>query len=402
MINSGGFQINSRVRIRIGMPKNPPNFFPFSSAEEAGRYPSPRKQTKSACAFCGVDKAADNKKLKKCSRCSLVYYCCQDHQVQDYKKQHKTTCRAIAELDRSIPLTKEKLYPDGSPYPDDEAFSVYIDSVHKRLGLVHEAARQQKSRPLYEKLVADYDELYRNEDHADWRSVKARFPLLLLELERDKDAVRLCRFWFAENDNHEAEISDDEFDQILKPIYDARRDSKKGEWVYGSANGEEEIVQDFLAGKRYQAQRQMNTLLLLVSCLAKMRLVATRGATIAKYKIFLSTNVGKKLSPVKSIFEGMLFGEKKHLLTEMIQMQSQIPELLVLIHDNNANLLPAILNPEPFYQQVDLEEVQQWYADNEHKELNETLKYARDVWYRTPGAVEYLQRCFGQKPMYQI
>jgi hypothetical protein len=75
---------------------------------------------------------------------------------------------------------------------------------------------------------------------------------------------------------------------------------------------------------------------------------------------------------------------------------------LCLIHDNNGNLLPAILNPEPFHQQVDLEEIEQWFADTEHKELNETLKYARDVWYRTPGAVEYLQGCFGQKPMYRI
>jgi hypothetical protein len=389
--------------MKIGMPENPRDFSAFSSGEEAARYTPPVKQTKSACAFCGVDKVADNKKLKKCSRCSLVYYCCQDHQVQDYKKQHKTTCRAIAELDRSIPLNKEKLYPDDSPYPDDEAFSVYIDSVHKRLGLVHEVARQQKSRPLYEKLVADYGELYRDEDSNDWRCMKARFPLLLLDLGRDNDAVRFCRFWFAEHDNNDCKISDDEFDQILKPICEARRDSKKGEWVYGSANGEEEIVKDFLAGKDYQAQRQMETLLLLVLCLAKMRLVAARCATFEMYhRIFLSTNVGKKLSPVKTIVEGMLFGEKRCWLAEIHQMRKQIPKLLCLIHDNNANLLPAILNPEPFYQQVDLDEVQHWYADTEHKELNETLKYARDVWYRTPGAVKYLQRCFGQKPMYQI
>jgi hypothetical protein len=385
--------------MRIGMPENPPDFSPFSTSEEALRYDPPEKQTKSACGFCGVDKAVDNKKLKKCSRCSLVYYCCQDHQVQDYKKQHKTTCRAIAELDRSIPLNKEELNRDDSPYQDDEAFSTYIDSVHKRLGLVHEEARKQKSRPLYEKLVADYGELYRNEDLEDWRQMKARFPLLLLELGRDKDAVRLCRFWFAESDNDGySELSDHEFDQILKPIYETRHNSKKGEWVYGSANGEEEIVKDFLAGKKYQHQRQMNTLLLFVLCLAKMRSVAARHAALAKYSIFLSTNVGKKLSPVKSIFEGMLFGEK----TEMLQMQKQIPKLLGLIHDNNAYVLSAILNPKPFYQQVDLEELQHWYADAEHKEVNETLNYVRDVWYRTPGAVKYLQRCFGQKPMYQI
>jgi hypothetical protein len=386
--------------MRRGMPENPPDFNPFSTSEEAARYDPPEKQTRSTCGFCGVDKAADNKKLKKCSRCSLVYYCCQDHQVQDYKKQHKTTCRAIAELDRTIPLNKAKLNRDDSPYQDDEDFSDYIDSVHKRLGLVHEEARKQKSRPLYEKLVADYGELYRNEDLEDWRQMKARFPLLLLELGRDKDAVRLCRFWFAESDNDGySELSDDEFDQILKPIYETRRNSKKDEWVYGSASGEEEIVKDFLAGKGCQHQRRMNTLLLLVICLAKMRLVAARFATYQRYKIFLSTKVGKKLGPVKSIFEGMLFGEKIHQITEMQQlqqMQKQIPKLLCLIHDNNANVLPAILNPEPFYQQVDLEELQHWYADAEHKEVNETLIFARDMWYRTPGAVNYLQGCSGR------
>ena len=407
--NSGRIQTGSNfsynVRMKIGMPENPPDFNPFRSPEEAASYNPPQKPSKSACAFCGVDKTADNKKLKKCSRCCLVYYCCQDHQVQDYKKQHKTTCRAIAELDRSIPLIKEKLYPVDSRYPDDpndEIFAAYIDSMHKRLGIVHEVARAQKSRPLYEKLAADYGELLKNEDLEDWRNIKARFPLLLLELGRDKDAMRLCRFWFAEDDRNRGNSTDDDLEHILRPIYDARRNCKKDEWVYGSANGDEELVKDFLTGKKYQDQRQMNTLLLFVICLAKMRLVAARLATYKQFTIFLSTKVGKKLDPVKSIFESMLFGDQKKWMIELTLVRKQIPRLLYLIHDNNANVLPAILNPEPFYQQVNLEELQQWYADAEDKEVNETLKYVRDMWYQTPGAVKYLQRCFGQKPTYQI
>lgn len=42
------------------------------------------------CAFCG-----SSDQLKACGNCTRVYYCCKQHQIEDWKS-HKTLCKSIS------------------------------------------------------------------------------------------------------------------------------------------------------------------------------------------------------------------------------------------------------------------------------------------------------------------
>ena len=43
------------------------------------------------CAACGVWQTHSSKKLERCSKCQLAYYCCKECQKNDWKK-HKVSC----------------------------------------------------------------------------------------------------------------------------------------------------------------------------------------------------------------------------------------------------------------------------------------------------------------------
>jgi hypothetical protein len=46
-----------------------------------------------SCSFCGVSRASDDEiRLRVCSACKLVMYCCADHQRLHWKAGHKKVC----------------------------------------------------------------------------------------------------------------------------------------------------------------------------------------------------------------------------------------------------------------------------------------------------------------------
>lgn len=405
---------------KVIMPFQLPEFYPFKSMDDAAKY-NPHQspfRTKPACAVCGVERGGkDGSTLKKCSRCSLVHYCGRDHQAQDYKKSHKDTCRACSELDQSIPPKRQKAFDSSSgSNEEDNALLSYVDAVLERCHLVHSVVRQHKSLALAEELAMDYIDYFTHDDPDDVRRKKTRLCFLLLELGRDADAVRLCRFWFlSDNDTEfiDNERADQEYQTFFRPIFQARSDCPRGQWCYGYAknnNGTEEIVENFWEGTRYP-QQDMDALLLLVICIAKMKLVARNYSMIGKYSAYTESTMGKRLEQEKginSVIKSMVFGNDEtssQAFQDLKRVQKQIPDLLRLIHDHTALLLPALINPEPFHQQIKngKKGAKHSHSEFEHQQVNEALHYARDLLiHGTPGALTYLQNALGIRPKYFI
>lgn len=48
-------------------------------------------EDKLQCKVCKCTTTPSGKKVMKCTRCNLVYYCCQEHQREDWSR-HKRTC----------------------------------------------------------------------------------------------------------------------------------------------------------------------------------------------------------------------------------------------------------------------------------------------------------------------
>jgi hypothetical protein len=407
---------------KVKMPVQLPEFYPFKSMDDAAEYNphQSRFRTKPACVVCFAERGKDGSTLKKCSRCSLVHYCGRDHQAQDYKKSHKDTCRTCAELDQSIPQKKQRVMNIHSNNNNDDDqkwlsfFASYVDAVLERCHLVHSVVRQHKSLALAEQLAMDYIDYFTHDDPDDVRRKKARLGFLLLELGRDADAVRLCRFWFL-SDHDTAFIdtarADQEYQTFFRPIFQARSDCSRGEWCYGYVNtNAEEIVENCWEGVRYPPQ-DMDTLLLLVICIAKMNLVVSNYSRIGKYSAYMESTMGKRLEQEKginSVIKSMVFGNDEtssQAFQDLKRVQKQIPDLLRLIHDHNAILLPALINPEPFHEQIKNvnKGVKHSHSKFEHQQVHEALHYARDLLiHGTPGALTYLQNALGIKPKYFI
>lgn len=66
-------------------------YYPPPSEEEKSRMHGVSATARKVCASCGITEEANEKPLKKCSRCLAVYYCSSEHQKQDWKK-HKKVC----------------------------------------------------------------------------------------------------------------------------------------------------------------------------------------------------------------------------------------------------------------------------------------------------------------------
>jgi MYND finger len=409
---------------KVKMPFQLPEFYPFKSMDDAAKY-NPHQspfRTKPTCAVCFAERGNDGSTLKKCSRCSLVHYCSRDHQAHDYKKSHKDTCRTFAELDQLIPPKKQRaldIHNKNNQDDDQEwlsCFASYVDAVLERCHLVHSVVRQHKSLALAEQLAMDYIDYFTHDDPDDVRRKKARLGFLLLELGRDADAVRLCRFWFLSD--HDTEFidtarADQEYETFFRPIFQARSDCPRGQWCYGYATnnyGTQEIVENCWEGVRYPPQ-DMDTLLLLVICIAKMKLVLRSYSMIGKYSAYTESTIGKRLEQEKSInalIKSMIFGHDEtssQAFQDLKRVQKQIPDLLRLIHDHNAILLPAIINPEPFKEQIENGNngAKHSHSKFEHQQVTEALHYARDLLiHGTPGALTYLQNALGIKPKYFI
>jgi hypothetical protein len=191
------------------------------------------------------------------------------------------------------------------------------------------------------------------------------FPLFLITLNRDDDAVCFIRHFYksfsTRSEVHKA----------------AHLQSREGDWLYGHQDGARYL--DILE-VRCLVNECTDVSFLVAAALIKMRVVAAREARKQAMIVFASTEGGKRIASVGHLVSDFLAGDSVH----EEQQQGHLDHLLDQINALNPNVLPVMLNPSRLTRDdntASIEEALFFYvAQNAASQLR-----------RIPGAVEMLE-----------
>lgn len=208
---------------------------------------------------------------------------------------------------------------------------------------------------MCEKAAFHYQEVLRLNANDDF-SLHCSFPFILINCNRLKDAYAFSRY-----------------DAFLDYDWDLHYDTKEGDWIYPKLEDDGALLQDIF--EEFPDDRRVNfaSLANYVAILViKLRCIA---AHYAKKKRDVSEEEVTKVEHVRN---------------------TQIPDLMDIIHKGNPTMLPALVNPAPLLCQPP----PRMSASGKPSEAANVLIDAIGPFNRTPGARELLMKRFGTCPSY--
>jgi hypothetical protein len=338
----------------------------------------------------------------RCSRCKLVSFCSIECQKDHYPK-HSKVCRRIAALETRVANEAAKLtnFDDfGYSVTPHNLFETSVGSfwgifdtrnyMRSRLGLANtihdEIAWGYETKGAWEVVLNHYQEMLRLSS-GDNLGLRLRFPFLLLHLNRDNDAFDFVCYWAARRGNENDGGRDDQ---------QHANNSREGDWIYGRREGSRYL--DFFDEPNVNRNLKFMGLgLLMAIATIKMRLVAAHQAQKESTNLFNRTPAGETtLAPVRSVISDMIEEGDESFRDQMNRQHTQLNRLLDVIHERNATVLPALLNPTPLRSQPS----PGYYTHGHPSEAYEVVKDACRTWARISGAHQILESRYGKNPSY--
>ena len=169
-------------------------------------------------------------KLLRCSRCHCAWYCNTTCQTKHYIEKHRKVCQNIAKFQK-LAQHHEFLLRHHSENPFETGVGYFWELPHTQLYMEASydlaeafwaAARDSQVKEVWEKTLYYLLENLRL-GAIDHLGARLRAPFLLLELNRDDDAVSFIRYWAGMNDD---------LNLALEEMHVNSVNTKVGEWIY--------------------------------------------------------------------------------------------------------------------------------------------------------------------------
>ena len=375
----------------LAMSKTEDKMEPYSGKD-------PNLHEEPYCIKC-CERSKETKPLLRCSVCKLVFYCSEAHQKEDLS-EHMKFCKYIGKLTDLIEKQAAALQRQyecvGRKKKRVNLFDVsvgnfwgiyntrgYMEARMMLADVIHDCiASDYGTKESFETVLRHYQDMLRL-CSSDNLNLRFRFPYLLINVNRDDDAFDFIRYWMKADSNNETNREQ------------SHADSVEGDWLYGHQEDCRflDIFQECPdANLKYTDIAH----LVALACI-KMRLVAADKASIKSMEHFQLSAGGEALSAVQSIVSENVIGDAD-FRAKMEAQQAQLNRLLDLIHERNASMLPALLNPNPLRSQPSPEYLRSGSPSECHPILNDACR----VWARIPGALEVLEGRFGRNPTYDF
>lgn len=306
--------------------------------------------------FCCQKQCANNwlvrpppKKLLKCKGCDFAYYCSREDQRADWKS-HKPLCTLIKRhrkhMEKTMPqdafMTSSSVSGNFWRFP---LTFYYVKAKYDLALQLHQPAFEMNASWIWKEVNYEMQECLRLchlHNGADL-GMRGKFPLFLLNVDRDDDVYSYCRYWIPRENRVYTEGFDDDGDYDYLHI-----GSKEGDWIYPREEGCRS--RDFFEDCPDTDPNEMDNQMLLAVWLVKMKIRCYYGIIPQLWVHFTSTKLGRSLGD--DLNEVIL-----DFLTDCeagtgLSMEAQCDRLGDQLDRNVPSLLPALLNPEPLFSQT--------------------------------------------------
>lgn len=320
------------------------------------------------CFHC-LDETPSATKLLRCSRCNVAWYCNTTCQKEHYHKKHHVVCRGIAKSTKRVQEEEIKIRSEpgnnfsamqcGMLWTWQETMP-YMEATYASADWYWRAAYECEIKQVWEKALYHFLEHLR-QGAIDHMEARFRVPFILLYLNRDDDAFCFIRYWV-------------QLSKVIRKepeaIFEVHENTKVGDWIYSrEANCRYSNLFEQTSRQAQDVQTPYNVALAII----KLRIVAAHDAAVEE-------------------------GTAPHLPNEfnVERQREQINVLLSAIRHQNPSMLPALINPTPLTDQPPPSEA----IEGHPSEVYRTLMDGRRCFERVPGAMDMLQRNFGNNPIY--
>lgn len=336
------------------------------------------KELPSGCGLCGQKEG-----LLQCSGCKVLSYCGRAHRVAD-RPAHKSACSAIRKARGKMEKQEQKL----RNHPDIMPSDPFVDHVGSFWG-VHEARPYMRARFALVESMAEIDNVQSVEaqlDHvmdmlrlcrSDNMGVRDLVPGLLLRLNKDQECYNFIKWWQV--------VSGD-------PWYDWGKPGLPSYLDITNADIFEPMGRPDSFGPLTPFP---NVSHLVCLCLLKIKFLfdvmrlkqstASLGPVVPREILDLIQSSVPQ-SPAVRASHDIMFGDNDVRETMIDKLKAQIDVIFDAVQDANKHFWPALLDPD-----IDLTEIPEEYGPSSVEEMILVLRYSRDAWAETPGAIDFIQ-----------
>ena len=333
------------------------------------------------------------KRLLKCSRCQLVYYCSKECQKSHFPS-HKRQCKELHgykkehEMFADMMITEARAglqLPSVGDYGNHFITDPYLNCrqslaqyLHNMIVLYSYHTRQAWT------MVADHHQEILRLDAGDSLGSKSRFPFYLLKLNRDDDAYGFIRHWCQRSSGSRILSNAEE-------ISKCHRESNQGEWLYGVCDDKDCRYLDILEECPNTHWHNVDTGLLMALACIKMRLVAVYESKKKRLADYNATSGAEVSAQIKESIMG-----DKDTNTKLEGQRAQLERILDIIQENNPTMLPALLFRGPMMVQDKPKETKPGHPS----ECYQIILDCCLIWLDIPGTVDILEARLGRGPQY--
>lgn len=345
------------------------------------------------CRICFKHEGEERVHLRVCSRCKIIRYCSVDCQRTDYNGDHRSECRKIESLTKTM---KEQAQPlrqfrgwFGGEEPKDLFHTEvghfwgildtrdYCRTRYELMDKLSDVAYWYEVRPLLEKVLNHQLELMRlmASDNLGLRDI---VPFTLLSLNRDDDAHAFIKYWIP--------IMEEGSD-----VSDRHRNTSKGDWIYPRGQDKREDVFEVCGC----SESYFPLAFLAALCIIKLRMIAAYKTKQNQANAFSETRMGRNLGDAASVVREAATNRDGEAAI-MAQQERHVTRYFKLMQKLNPTLLPAIVNPRPLKSQPP----PQYIQPGKPSEAWIVLMSCNRHFVRIPGTQDHIESIIGKNPTY--